>query len=118
LQISAGHQSRRGKAEFRVFTRGSVRTASIAADNATAVSTWSLGFEETKPGTWKVNRISPISVPAGALALPGTIPYVDDSDSRLGVSKQFTGTSRKRAMFGPMHLRQRGSTPDTTQGPK
>ena len=48
LQISAGQQSRRGKAEFRVFTRGSL-TAS-APEGGAAVSTWSLGFEETAPG--------------------------------------------------------------------
>ena len=65
LQISAGQQSRRGKAEFRVFTRGSL-TAS-APEGGAAVSTWSLGFEETAPGTWKVNRISPLSVPIGLL---------------------------------------------------
>jgi hypothetical protein len=68
LQISAGQQSRRGKAEFRVFTRGSLHGS--ATEGAPAVSTWSLGFEETAPGVWKVNRISPLSVPIGLLAVP------------------------------------------------
>jgi hypothetical protein len=70
LQISAGQQSRRGKAEFRVFTRGSLTGS--APEGGAAVSTWSLGFEETAPGTWKVNRISPLSVPIGLLAIPTT----------------------------------------------
>ena len=28
----------------------------------TANSTWSLGFQETEPGVWKVNRITPVSM--------------------------------------------------------
>jgi hypothetical protein len=68
LQVSAGQQSRRGKAEFRVFTRG--RLHGSGTEGTTAVSTWSLGFEETAPGIWKVNRISPLSVPIGLLAVP------------------------------------------------
>jgi hypothetical protein len=68
LQVSAGQQSRRGKAEFRVFTRASLHGS--GPEGGTAVSTWSLGFEETAPGIWKVNRISPLSVPIGLLTVP------------------------------------------------
>ncbi len=84
LQTSAGQQSRRGKAEFRVFTRGHLNSSSGLTEIGTAVTTWSLGFQETEPGVWKVNRISPISIPQGILALPSGLPPTDDS--RVGFS--------------------------------
>jgi hypothetical protein len=83
LQTSAGQQSRRGKAEFRVFTRGHLNSSSGLA-SGTALTTWSLGFQETAPGVWKVNRISPITIPQGILALPSGLPPTDDS--HLGFS--------------------------------
>jgi ketosteroid isomerase-like protein len=76
LQTSAGQQSRRGKAEFRVFTRGRSHMSHGVLDGLT---TWSLGFQETGPGIWKVNRISPVSMPQGILALPGELPRTDGS---------------------------------------
>jgi len=76
LQTSAGQQSRRGKAEFRVFTRGRLADSAGHLDGLT---TWSLGFQETEPGVWKVNRISPITMPQGILALPGGKPPTDGS---------------------------------------
>jgi hypothetical protein len=78
LQISSGHQSRRGKAEFRVFTRGHLDSPG-ALEGGTAVTTWSLGFQETTPSVWKVNRISPVSIPRGILALPGGVRPTDGS---------------------------------------
>jgi hypothetical protein len=84
LQTSAGQQSRRGKAEFRVFSRGHLNSSSGLANIGTAVTTWSLGFQETEPGVWKVNRISPITIPQGILALPTGLPPTDDS--HLGFS--------------------------------
>ena len=87
LQTSAGQQSRRGKAEFRVFTSGSLKIHRGRPDAiSTAVTTWSLGFQETEPGVWKVNRISPVSIPRGILALPGGLPPTDDS--QLGLNKR------------------------------
>jgi hypothetical protein len=85
LQTSAGQQSRRGKAEFRVLTRGRFdRHGTMAGmtDVGTQITTWSLGFQETEPGIWKVNRISPVSMPQGILALPGG--WTPD-DSHLGL---------------------------------
>jgi hypothetical protein len=83
LQTSAGRQSRRGRAEFRVLSRGHFdRLGGAVAgmtDFGTQVTTWSLGFQETEPGIWKVNRISPVSMPQGVLALPGGLPPSDDS---------------------------------------
>jgi hypothetical protein len=82
LQTSAGQQSRRGKAEFRVLTRGRFDSRGAATgmiDVGTQITTWSLGFQETEAGIWKVNRISPVSLPQGILALPGGLPPTDDS---------------------------------------
>jgi ketosteroid isomerase-like protein len=86
LQVSAGQQSRRGKAEFRVFSRGHFSRQDKGQDKGqgivdigTQVTTWSLGFQETEPGVWKVNRVSPVSIPQGILALPSGLPSSDDS---------------------------------------
>ncbi|WP_165246895.1 hypothetical protein [Paludisphaera soli] len=72
LQASAGRRTRRGKAEFKVFVRGSVQGPLGLGGSGAADTTWSLGFEETKPGVWKVNRITPISLPYNAALLTGT----------------------------------------------
>ena len=71
LETSAGRQSRRGKAEFRVFAKGSLHTSQATVNIGTANSVWSLGFQETEPGVWKVNRITPVQIPNGALVMPG-----------------------------------------------
>jgi ketosteroid isomerase-like protein len=85
LQTSVGQQSRRGKAEFRVFTRGSLKTSSNTTDGDRAIITsWSLGFQETKPGIWKITRISPLSIPRGILALPGKL--VPSDGSHIGLN--------------------------------
>jgi ketosteroid isomerase-like protein len=76
LQISAGRQTRRGKAEFHVYAKGTLRTSLASYNVGTANSTWSLGFQETSPGTWKVNRITPVSLPDGAISVPSLAsPY-------------------------------------------
>ena len=102
LETSVGQQSRRGKAEFRVFTRGSLRTSSDVIDGIPAVTTgWSLGFQETEPGVWKITRISPLSIPKGVLALPGGLVPSDGShiglNDAIGVPKSEGGSvSRPR----------------------
>ena len=70
LQTSAGRQTRRGKAEFRIYTKGTLRTTLATYNVGTANSTWSLGFQETEPGIWKVNRITPVSMPEGVALIP------------------------------------------------
>jgi hypothetical protein len=65
LRTSVAPQSRRGTAEFRVFTRGAISYAPGTSDAGTAVTVWSLGFEETEPGVWKVNRITLLESPQG-----------------------------------------------------
>jgi hypothetical protein len=81
LQTSAGRQSRRGLAEFRVISSGSLNTSAGAMSTGTSVTAWSLGFQETEHGVWKVNRITPVSIPRGVLAMPGGLPT---DGSRLG----------------------------------
>jgi hypothetical protein len=71
LQTSAMEQARRGTAEFRIFAKGTLKTAIGSANVGTANSEWSLGFRETEPGVWKVTRITPISVPDGVLSGTG-----------------------------------------------
>jgi hypothetical protein len=63
LKTEASPQSRRGSAQFRVVAGGSVHTPMQTYNFGTASSDWSLGFEETSPGVWKVNRISPTQAP-------------------------------------------------------
>ena len=70
LQTSAGRQTRRGKAEFRVYAKGTLRTALASYGVGTANTTWSLGLQETEPGVWKVNRITPVSIMEGVTLIP------------------------------------------------
>jgi ketosteroid isomerase-like protein len=86
LQTSAGRQTRRGKAEFKVFVQGSVQGPFGLGGAGTANTTWSLGFEETKPGVWMVNRITPISLPFNVAATINTpkIPPGEFSRRRSG----------------------------------
>ncbi len=72
LQASAGRQTRRGTAEFRVYAKGNLHTSLATYNVGTANSIWSLGFQETAPGVWKVNRITPVSVPEGAITVPSS----------------------------------------------
>jgi len=74
LQTNAGSQSRRGSAEFRVFARGSLNTALTTVEGGSATTDWSLGFQETKPGIWKVCRITPITLPYETLTVPRSAP--------------------------------------------
>ncbi len=71
LRTSVGQQTRKGVAEFRVFTRGSLRTTSSPSEGLTTMTSWSLGFQETEPGVWKITRISAGSIPTGILAVRG-----------------------------------------------
>jgi hypothetical protein len=79
LRTSVGQQTRRGIAEFRVFTRGGLKSSSQVSDGMTTMTAWSFGFQETEPGVWKIYRISPVSIPSGVLALPGGVMPSDGS---------------------------------------
>jgi hypothetical protein len=85
LETTAGRQSRRGTASFQVLAKGTLDTSLATMTIGTANSVWSLGFQETDPGVWKVNRITPVQIPNGALAMPGGAPAPDRS--RLGFNE-------------------------------
>jgi ketosteroid isomerase-like protein len=63
LKAEVSRISRLGSAEFRVIAGGSMDSSGVSYNFATTTSDWSLGFEETSPGTWKVNRITPTRAP-------------------------------------------------------
>jgi len=63
LKTEAFRLSRRGSAEFRIIAGGTMQRSFQTYNFGTTNSDWSLGFEETSPGVWKVNRISPTQVP-------------------------------------------------------
>jgi ketosteroid isomerase-like protein len=86
LQTSAGRQTRRGKAEFRIYAKGRLHTPLQDYNVGTADSTWSLGFQETAPGIWKVNRITPVSVPEGIRNVPAPPSSREPSGGHGGLS--------------------------------
>jgi hypothetical protein len=99
LQTSAGRQTRRGKAEFRIYAKGQLHTALGTFNVGTANSTWSLGFQETSPGIWMVNRITPVSVPEG-------LRDVQSPRSRAG-DGGYRGPTSKAQGLGPFPRRKR-----------
>jgi hypothetical protein len=70
LRANAGGQSRRGTAEFQVVCGGSIQQGSYTYNFGTTNSSWSLGLRETRPGMWKVNRITPVVLPGNQSVLP------------------------------------------------
>jgi len=83
LKTSVGQQTRRGTAEFRIFTRGSLKSTSILPEARTAVTAWSLGLQETEPGIWKIYRISEVSLVNGSRAISGGL--MPSSGSQIGL---------------------------------
>ncbi len=72
LRVNVAEQSRRGTAEFHVLSKGTLDTAAGKVPVGTrADSLWSLGLRETGPHVWKVNRITPMQLPQGALEALG-----------------------------------------------
>jgi hypothetical protein len=72
LQTNAATQSRRGSATFSAFFKGAMDTSVASTHFGPINSTWSLGFQETEPGVWKVNRITPTQFPGEPVAMPGS----------------------------------------------
>ncbi len=128
LQTSAGRQTRRGKAEFRVYAKGTLRTPLATYNTGTANSTWSLGFQETEPGVWKVNRITPVSMLDG-MALtapsrsaskanrgeqgkPGPRPYGSYGPSRGSLKRPYGDRNRNRtSATSPLSSDERSDSP-------
>ena len=68
-KTSAGGQSRRGTVEFRAVAAGMANAEYAPSRFLIDGSDWSLGVEETSPGVWKINRITPVRLP-GPIAFP------------------------------------------------
>src|SRR5208337_1935362 len=96
LQTSAGRQTRRGKAEFRIYAKGTLQTLLATYNVGTANSTWSLGFQETEPGVWKVSRITLVSMTEGVALIPRS-----PSSSRTGSRGQGNANQRVPDPVGP-----------------
>ncbi len=63
LTTEAGSQTKRGSAEFKVTASGTFNEGGSQVPLGSMGTEWSLGFRETSPGVWKVNRITAIKVP-------------------------------------------------------
>jgi ketosteroid isomerase-like protein len=64
-RISAGQLTRQGKADFRLYAKGTLRSSGIPFGTDAEGSDWSLGFREDQ-GAWKVSRITAVRLPRGA----------------------------------------------------
>jgi hypothetical protein len=71
LETNAAQQSRRGTATFSAFFKGTADTSMASMNIGSVNSIWSLGLQETEPGVWKVNRITPVQIPGDGLYIPG-----------------------------------------------
>jgi hypothetical protein len=89
LKAEASRLSRLGSAEFRVIAGGSMQSSMVNYNFGTTNSDWSLGFQETSPGVWKVNRISPTKVSD----LPSPPSSGPDSGSRARGEHRWRGRS-------------------------
>ncbi len=105
LRTSVGQQTRKGVAEFRVFTRGNLRTTSSPSEGLTTMTSWSLGFQETEPGVWKITRISAGSIPTGILA--GRRGFMPSGGSRIGRDEAVV-IPQSKTILSPRH---RGDRP-------
>ena len=110
LQTSAGRQTRRGKAEFRIYAKGTLRTLLATYNVGTANSTWSLGFQETELGVWKVNRITPVSMMQGMALTPRSPTSSLKSQGSADQTPRLMGP-RIRARSLPLRYRPSGLSP-------
>ena len=89
LKTSVGQQTRRGTAEFRLFTRGNYKGRSTLIEARTVVTNWSLGFQETAPGIWKIFRISEVSTRNNSGGFSGGL--LPPNGSQIGLKDGRTG---------------------------
>jgi hypothetical protein len=71
VRVEVAPIARRANVDFRLFAIGRVEGPMGTMGFGTQPtderdSDWSIGLEETAPGQWKVNRITPLSLPGGA----------------------------------------------------
>lgn len=70
LEVTVQTQARHGTAEFKALTAGRFGVDMIQSEFPPNTTDWSLGFEETSPGVWKVDRINLTRSPRGFIGLP------------------------------------------------
>lgn len=68
---NAGHQSGRGSAVFRILASGSYESGIGTLSFGTTNLDFSLGFQETSPNVWKVDRITLTRAPRD-MPVPGS----------------------------------------------
>lgn len=68
LNLSAGRQTKRGKADFEVLCSGTWNPSvgGSAINFPPTTSAWSFGLQKQKDGAWLVDRITPTQMPGGA----------------------------------------------------
>lgn len=84
LRTHVGRQARRGTADFRVFARGVHHRRFGPLPFSSSDLNWSLGFVETAPHVWSVNRLTPTRLPR---AVPS--PAYVGEDGRFLPPKRF-----------------------------
>lgn len=62
LVATAGSQTHRGQAEFKVTVAGTFQQGMVSR-NFAGNSEWSLGFRRDRSGAWKINRITAVELP-------------------------------------------------------
>jgi hypothetical protein len=62
LTATAGAQTRRGQAEFKVTASGAIRQGGVLR-NFLGNSEWSIGLRRISSGAWKINRITAVELP-------------------------------------------------------
>ena len=67
LNVSAGRQTKRGKADFQVLCAGTwlPKAGGSALNFPPTSSSWSFGLQQRKDGSWLVDRITPTQLPGG-----------------------------------------------------
>ncbi len=77
-RVEVGAISRQAKVDLRIFVAGRFAGSQLGAGFGTKPgegSDWSIGLDEIEKGVWKIERITPISLPGDA-RLAGLVPRV------------------------------------------
>ncbi len=112
LETNAGRQSGRGSAVFRVVTSGSYQTDFGRFNFGSNTLDFSLGFQQTKPGVWLVDRIS-LTRPPREMPSPGGTAIPKESRPTFEFRRPRFPTGRKDRV-----PRKRFSIPVPEESPK
>jgi ketosteroid isomerase-like protein len=87
LTTSAGEQTHRGTADFRVNVSGTYRQT-LGTRSFLGPADWSFGFRRTPAGQWKITRIAVVSLPP-YVAIPLKFKPRKDSNSNSTSNSSF-----------------------------